>query len=236
MALTLCADSVLLQQKAVYLSLGGTGSQSLGILAHRLKIMLLARMNQGKKVVAMAEILPYLGNIFFHWVRNTEEFMDLLQYGLPKLLESHRDTRVVVLDDIASLFRQAEHEGVLDRRYWQERSSTFFQLSTVCKKLSEQYEIPFVILNQATTRIQDDIGTSSSSRLEPALGLSWRQCVNASFFVDNTSTLVRSKSNAPARKRRMVCLKSPRIPSQAVIEFYIDERGTVRLSDSQRII
>jgi RecA/RadA recombinase len=239
MALTLCADSVMLQQKAVYLSLGGAGSGNLGILAHRLKRMLSARsMNHaggGGAAFSPAEIRRYLNNIFFHWVRNTEEFMDLLQRGLPKLLTMHSsDIRVVVLDEIASLFRYAEHDGILDRTYWQERSLSFFKLSTLCKQLSEQHQIPFVILNQATTRIQHGGSNCNTTggRLEPALGLSWRQCVNASFFVDNTSIMIKSNSSTSAltRKRRLVCLKSPRISSLAVMEFYIDDRGTVRLT------
>ncbi len=267
MALTLCADSVMLHQKAVYVAVGGGSSSSLGIAAHRLRCMLVARLrihSNSSSTVPRAlsdEMIQkqYLCNVFFQWVRNTEEFIELLQLGLPKLLESQhhssiagRSTRVVVLDGIANLFRHAEHhEYVMDRNYWQERSSTFFQLSTLCKMLSEKYQVPFVILNQATTRIQDDgipaSGSNSyydtgTSRLEPALGLSWRQCINASFFIDNTDTMVRSSNNDNThadssstppltRIRRMVCLKSPRVSSQSVIEFYIDPRGTVRLTE-----
>ena len=269
MALTLCADSVMLHQKAVYVALGGGSSSSLGIAAHRLRCMLLARLRTHSSGSSTSNATPavsdemiqhqYLRNVYFQWVRNTEEFMELLQLGLPKLLDSQQHpstggTRVVVLDGIANLFRHPEHhEYTLKRNYWQERSSTFFQLSTLCKKLSEHYQVPFIILNQATTCIQEDgIAASSSrsnschdtatSRLEPAMGLSWRQCINASFFVDNTNTLILSSNNenkksdssrAPItrRRRRMVCLKSSRVSSQAVIEFYIDPRGTVRLTD-----
>ena len=267
MALTLCADSVMLHQKAVYIALGGGSSSSLGMAARRLRCMLVARLRiHGSKATRALsdEVIQqqYLRNVFFQWVRNTEEFMELLRLGLPRLLDSHQHpsaagggTRVVVLDGIANLFRHAEHhEYILDRNYWQERSSTFFQLSTLCKMLSEKYQVPFVILNQATTRIQDEgipsgrstnsYDTSTTSRLEPALGLSWRQCINASFFIDNTDSMIRSSNNDPTqppdsssappltrRRRRMVCLKSPRVSSQAVIEFYIDPRGTVRLTD-----
>jgi hypothetical protein len=36
------------------------------------------------------------------------------------------------------------------------------------------------VLNEATTQIGNSDG---QSHLEPALGLSWAQCVNSSFFV-----------------------------------------------------
>lgn len=328
LALTLCADSVLLQQTAMYISLGGSSEAGQKHMARRLQGMLSARhefhqhdqnhhnmnknddddhddddpsnnnqnvTNRNAKATShrreenMRMIRDrYLRHVLFHSVRNTEEFMDLIQGGLSKLLadrrqqqqqgqplshpqqhSNHREIRIIILDGIANLFRHAEYDlssttttTIYDWNYWHQRSTTFFRISTILKNLSEEYQIPFVIINQATTKFSDsstspggdhhhhnDNDTTTTSRLEPALGLSWRQCINASFFIENTNTMVRlshhpkhhphqnhsSSSPSLARKRRIHCLKSSRISNNDddFLEFYIDQRGTVRLTTGE---
>lgn len=333
MALTLCADSVMLQQKAVYVLLGG-GSNAVGQISRRLETMLLARTNlleqvlemrmkrksrrgltvadddnenendstpssststTGSSSVTLQQIHQWLQNIYLHWIRNTEDLMEFLKSSLPKLLlaSSPPSMRLVVLDGIADLFRHADHHNHHDlgggstttkmpgREHYQERSAAFFQISKLCKQLSEEFQVPFVVLNQATTRIDDTTSptttttttTSTSSRaagtnhhhqqqhtagnedrLEPALGLSWKQCVNASFFVTATqvtyqpshqsssSTTTRSTTTSSitnkstgqqdlVRRRTLKCLKSPHVPGNATLPFYIDHRGTVRICE-----
>ncbi len=256
MALTMCADSVVLKQKAIYILLGG--SNGLGRISHRLETMLLARTNLLEKVqelrrrkktsdallpsthvessVTLEQIDLWLSNVYVQWIRNSEDLMELLSTRLPKLLATHpaRTVRLIVLDGIAHIFRHAEDIiGMPSRQHWQARSVTFFKLSSLCKRLSDQFQIPFVIVNQATTRIDAlSSTTNQEDRLEPALGLSWKQCVNSSFFVTSREAIfLPSNSGAPVRRRRLECLKAPHVPNQATMEFYIDQRGTVRICE-----
>lgn len=274
LALTLCADSVLLQEQAVYISLGSSSSgREWGRVAHRLECMLQARLASSTTIsshsaastsATKTAVKTLLRDVLLQSVRNTEDLKDVLQTSLPRLLQQScnkykkRRIRLVVLDGIASLFRHAEHGTstllTTPQGFWQERAAAMFQVATICKKLAEEHQVPFVIINQATTRIiglnnkneTSGKGASSSSRLEPALGLAWKQCVNASWFVSNTDSLVRLGSSisnnnttstagscrhSTARKRKIVSLKSPRLSCQATMEFYIDARGTVRLNN-----
>ena len=297
MVLTMCADSVIMHQKAVYVVLGG-GPNSIGILARRLETMLLARTNalehlreKGRRTnhgrdhtrggsttdlpgmemdtttenstsastaygsAPRRRVNQWLQNIHLHWIRNTEDLMEFLRTSLPTLLagESPKSVRLVVLDGIAHLFRYAEHDlpttggsSLQGREHYQSRSSTFFEISKICKQLSEEHQVPVVVVNQATTRISNDSDLSilnqnrpvrnncsdvEQDRLEPALGLSWNQCVNSSFFVTTTQATYQPSGSTPVRRRRLSCLKSPHVASNATLSFYIDHRGTVRICE-----
>ena len=112
----------------------------------------------------------------------------------------------------------------------QQRAITFFQISNLCKLLSTQFQIPFVIINQATTRIivddeeSDAATTLNTTKLEPALGLAWSQCVNSTFFV--TKKGEETLSTMSRRRRLVQCLKAPHISSDdSFWEFTIDQGG-----------
>jgi hypothetical protein len=268
----MCADSVVLNQKAVYVLLGG--ANMMGTLSYRLEMMLLARTNLLEKVqesrrarrqsstttsnsvsylnnktesattggVTLKQIDQWMSNIYMQWIRNSEDLLELLSTRLPKLLASHppQSIRLIVLDGIAHLFRHSEDtSGRPSKEYWQARSITFFKVAGLCKQLSDQFQVPIVILNQATARIDTSPSTTINNnaytyadQVEPALGPSWKQCVNVSVFLTNTDLTFRpSQTTVDVRKRRVTCLKAPHIHSQATMEFYIDKRGTVRICD-----
>lgn len=217
--------------KAVYVSLGGS-SGFLRTAAGRLHGMLRSRAmttaegacpndgNEGggndsprqrehQQKQSMAAIHHSMGRILLRWVRNSDELMDLLRDGLPRLLSLHRPTiTLVVLDGIADLFRVDEdgpggngEQGGEGQRgadvgggggtnRWHRRSVTFFQVSALCKALSSTYQVPFVVVNGATSRggtAQQGDGaawmTTTMTDAEPALGLAWSQCVNCRFWV-----------------------------------------------------
>jgi hypothetical protein len=166
-----------------------------------------------------------------------------LQNGLPRLLKLNPTISIVVLDSIASLFR-IQDENIPNP--WQHRSTMFFQISSLCKSLSSVYQIPFLVINEATTKIANTDNafvSSSNQRLQPALGLSWSQCVNSTFFVTRGATTTiqsqsqsqpevnqpTTRSTVPVVRRLLRCIKSPRAPANATVEFYIDYRGAVRI-------
>lgn len=180
-----------------------------------------------------------LTRILVHWVCNSEELMLLLQTSLPMLLRQHDTVSLVVLDGIANLFRLVEDGPQGRSNPWHDRAVTFFQISNLCKELSSRFGVPFLVLNECTSRIKSE--TNQQSVLEPALGLAWAQCVNASFFVRRQSTQYfnaseknsgenANKAPQAACRRILQCLKAPHISSEhSVAKFWIDGSGVVLL-------
>lgn len=176
----------------------------------------------------------YLSLVFLNWIRNQEDLLDLLIHNLPRLLKHNPTISVVILDGIATLFRGYKYENENLANPWLDRSSKFFQISSKCKELSFHYQVPFLVTNEATNRISPTTTTSGhnndsmKSNLEPALGLSWSQSINASFFVTRKSSLTESENS---NKRRILrCIKSPHVPSNTIEEFTIEPRGATRLT------
>ena len=266
LALTLCADAVVCHYKAVYVVLGGSSKAALGRLSQRLETMLVARIQHRMDAAAAAatttaattttmqqqQVRQWLNNIVLMRIRNTEELMDFFRIRLPQRLTEEQQgpsqsssIRVVILDGIAQLFRHAEpYDAMNCRDFWVERAATFFQLSNLCKQLGDRHQIPFVVLNEATTRIENsplsvlkttpDQEDNSHHNLEPALGLSWKQSVNASFFVTASAQATyrtAAHSETLMRRRWLRCRKAPHLPAEATLSFYIDQRGTVRICE-----
>jgi RecA/RadA recombinase len=218
-ALSLCADCVQQQQeeeqqqqhsqqqqqgkiyqnknKAVFIQLGGS-SRFLQTASRRLEQMLRSRIKDDEI------IHDCLTRVLVHWICNSEELTELLQTSLPRLLCMHPTISIVVLDGIANLFRllpeQQQHQPSTSNP-WHDRAVTFFQISNLCKELSSRFEIPFVVLNECTSRIptavvQQQHQQQPKAVLEPALGLAWSQCVNCSFFVRRCESPTRTSNNA----------------------------------------
>ncbi|KAL3942382.1 MAG: hypothetical protein SGBAC_003414 [Bacillariaceae sp.] len=161
----------------------------------------------------------YLSKIFVNWVRNQDDLLHMLRYGLPKLLKEHPSISLVVLDGIATLFRGKDDNCT---SYWVDRSAKFFQIASQSQKLSFGHQVPFLFTNEATSKLLTNNSglLASTSRLEPALGLSWAQCINSSFFVQR-----RYQSST----RVLKCIKSPHMASNRSAEFAIESRGIVRI-------
>jgi hypothetical protein len=176
LALSLCVDCVARNQRAVYIALGGPNNTA----SKRLRAMVAARM-VGQKTADSdtaatgTAIQALLSRIYLHWIRNSEDLMDLLEHRLYELLKRHPTISVVILDGMSNLFRiPEEHTAQNDPNLnpWQQRATTFFQLSSRCKILSSTCQVPFLILNGVTTRIRDGNHTDQqSNNLVPALGL-----------------------------------------------------------------
>ena len=135
MALTLLSDCVLKNGMGVYISLGGS-SAVLGRTSKRLQTMLAARLKPPNTSNTIQQ--DYLTRIHLRWIRNSEELLDLLKNGLPRLLKLHPTISVVVLDGIASLFRLQEESHP---NPWHYRSTLFFQISSLCKTISSTFNL-----------------------------------------------------------------------------------------------
>ena len=280
-ALSLCADCVQhqpgqqlhtqqqshyqIKKKAVYIQLGGS-SRFLQTASRRLEQMLLSRMvtnmNDGDDPAASAKneeeiVHDCLTRILVHWICNSEELMELLRTSLPRLFRKHPNISLVVLDGIANLFRllPEQEQQSSKSNLWHDRAIAFFQISNLCKELSSRYGAPFVILNECTSKISNEVTRQqfqTNATLEPALGLSWSQSVNCSFFVQRESIAAtnvtmglhqnqsetrqsNTKDNCNATKqnvsiRTLRCLKAPHISFEhSVARFWIDESGIISI-------
>ena len=166
-----------------------------------------------------------LTRVLVRWICNSDELMDLLTTNLDRLLHQNPTISLVILDGIANLFRflpeyepqsssqqQQSSQHYNNNNPWHHRAITFFQISNLCKELSTKYEVPFVIINECTTKIPNDTITTSTDTggttfhrnyqqkqlpvLEPALGLAWSQCVNCRFFVRRLGVMTTTYNNS----------------------------------------
>ena len=275
LALSTCVDCVLLrQQQVVYVGLGG--SNILGIVPRRLQSMIKSRLllrlvaeqqqqpqHQGSQTTQKkssssssssmedidATVKYYLSNIFLHWVSNEEDLLEVVAAGgsLQRCLHVLAPkVSLVVLDGISNLLRLPDTQDLPSSHFCQERATLFFQLSSRLKLLSSMFQVPILIVNGATTKIMTYAGEKS---LEPALGLSWNQCVNSTYFIgrrpggyyDSTHVGVADDENGDTSqhqsqqattgsssvvRRILRCKKSPLNRSEESIDFYIDSGGT----------
>eukprot|EP00980_Cylindrotheca_fusiformis_P004085 scaffold880_cov132-Cylindrotheca_fusiformis.AAC.81 len=203
------------QKKAVYVSLG---TDTTGRIAKRLQQLLLTTTTT---TTQSHHLLEY---VFVNWVRNPDDFMDLLEHKLPRLLATHNPS-VVVLDGMAALFRTSSSSSLSSQQtnWFHDRSATFFQIASRCKALSLRYRVPFLVTNEATsTPIHPTATTTMTTKLEPALGLSWAQCVNTSLFVQHHG----------GRVRKLTTIKSPHVAAShnnVGGEFTIERHGIERI-------
>lgn len=219
LCLTLVKDAVLLDKQAVYVSLGkDTTVRSSQRLHSMIKHCKLKQQPPQTKDIDASIKQDYLTNIFVNWVRNPDDLMHLLYHGLPKLLDEHDSISLVVLDGMANLFRINEENNNGTKKYqWAERSAKFFQIASQAQRLSFYHKVPFLCTNQATSKLSSS--ALLGSQLEPALGLSWAQCINASYFVRKQST----------QKRILKCIKSSHMSTIPTAEFAIEHQGVVRI-------
>jgi RecA/RadA recombinase len=219
-SLSMCVSSVLSGRKAVYIMLGGS-SNGIVKASIRLESMLTARLQNTHSSAsgAATTIQDLLSNIWLHSVRNPDDLVECLSKKLPFLLTQHPGISVVILDNIATLFRYQDDPGLANP--WHTRSATLFQCSAICKQLSTHYQVPFLIINQVTTKLLSNSNhtlSSQHSSLEPALGLSWSQCCNATWFLTR-----RSESSSC---RILSCRRSPTTANDISVEFTIETEGT----------
>jgi hypothetical protein len=170
---------------AVYLSLGSSRHSK---IAQRLEQMAKTRLNNIKAMnshYSSSTTNSILSRILIKAVMTPEDLLALVHPitgELGQILhQSNKNiAQVVILDDIATLFRVLEGSIV-------SRSATLFALAASLKRLSDKYQVPILVLNQVTTK-----GNDISSINEPALGLSWAQCVNQAYSVTKRSNRTRT--------------------------------------------
>ena len=222
-ALTLCTSMVVQQEgcQVVYLLVGDANRTQ--VTTRRLQSML----TQQNPTASSNQIRQWLSQIWLLWVCNQEILEDdVLESRLPTLLHQQASKiQLIVLDDIASLFRHGElnQSTRLTPEYYSNRTSHMFHISSRLKQLSSQFQIPCLILNQVTASLSSTATASSSSlssTVEPALGLSWAQCCNTTWMISRIE-------HADNKRRRLHCLSSPHMDTNTFLDFVIEAVGTI---------
>jgi DNA-repair protein XRCC3 len=185
-----------LQSKAMYLSLGEGTSQP--AIAHRLSQMAQQRIAQRCKMQNQT-VNEVLNRIVTRFIRNQEEFSLFIFHELPQILEKDKQFAFVAMDSIAAMFRANDHCEVVNAA---ERSCILFKIAVKLKELSGTHGIPILIVNQVTA----DFSSNNSSSVQPALGLSWANCVNERYLLSRRESNIFTDlpSNDEDRKTHVV--------------------------------
>ena len=170
-----------------------------------------------------------LSRILSRCIYNEEEFHDWLFHQLPDMLSLHNNAHsnkrlpthegrigIIVIDSMAGLFRISD-EGQSSSWYVR-RSGILFQAAAQLKKLSSQYHVPVVVVNQV------------SGSTTPALGLSWSHCINCRYFITRREEYVSTKDEKKQEgrtrfTRRIQLLLSSQWPVLLECSFIIDNAG-----------
>lgn len=160
-----------------------------------------------------------LSQILTHSIRNQDDLFSLLHNDLPrclqqqKLITQQNSVALIVIDSIADLFRLGNGEDTnKDSTSISRRSFLLFELASLLRRLSRQYEVPVLVINQVSASLGSDSAL-------PSLGLTWENCVNTSYFVS------RRQSLSGSSVRQIQLNKSSRHAIHKRIFFQIETRG-----------
>eukprot|EP00956_Cyclotella_meneghiniana_P009261 scaffold12733_cov74-Cyclotella_meneghiniana.AAC.3 len=178
-----------------------------------------------------AMIQSTLEHIYLIPTTNEEQLLDFITVSLEQLFTFHNDndntnnnnaTKIglIVLDDIASLYRFADaplydDDGVNNYHYTQtsssslrssnafvrERTGDLWRISSTLRHLAFRYSVPVIIVNQVTSAIQSlSLQPSYIHSLEhggvlPALGLVWSHCVGMRVMLCKKSHRITESQN-----------------------------------------
>jgi RecA/RadA recombinase len=181
--------------RAIFVSLGESSSQSR--IAKRLSQMAAARVNGDSPTLEGETVVSILSRILLKYVRNRDELFSFLHEELPKVMEQNPTISLVVFDSITSIFVMSCENYPSEAI---ERSLYLFKVSSQMKKLSEMHLAPFLVINQ----VRANVTSSINDDVIPALGLSWKSCINQRYFLSRISSLMLTNdSNLNKRIIRM---------------------------------
>jgi DNA-repair protein XRCC3 len=223
-ALGLCVSCALQQQNtALYVSLGEGSPQAK--IAQRLEQMMLSRVAARRSSSRSNNIstTDLLDRIWTRSMRNEDELLVFVQQELATILQQ-TSVGVIVLDSVAAMFRVSESHD--DKYQYAKRSQTLFGLAAAFNRLSEKHNVPIICINQVSANFGPSNDSSSSKAQEqPALGLSWANCVNTSYWVSRKET---NSGNATSFRRHVTLRRSSSRPTESV-EFIVDAGGAFRV-------
>ncbi|CAI5703679.1 unnamed protein product [Peronospora effusa] len=152
----------------------------------------------------------FLDSIFIEQLYTVDDLMSLLQTRLPTLL-AEQNTKLVVLDSVAAIFRLESTSSVKDAA---ERSRTMFHMANCMRILSDEYGVVFIVTNQVTGDF-DPRSAATGNGQRPALGLSWSHCINQRLVITR---------NTDSSRRQLKVTFSPHLPAKTC-SFQITSDG-----------
>ena len=172
-------------------------------------------------------------------VLNEEDLFELLAGKLQKQMARHKGhIKILILDSIADLYRGggAYGGGAVEAK------AQLFHIAALLKKLSHQFQVPVLVINQVVAVVQSKqnvVGTRLSSilplprdGLKPALGLSWANCVNTSYLTSRKeifSNLSYNIGRASRFERSLSLYKASHTACCQSASFCIQEAGVFLL-------
>jgi len=100
---------------------------------------------------------------------------------------SSSHVKLVVLDSIGGIFRTVEENQESDGACLRQRSTLLFRCASVLKRLSDVYNLKVIVTNQISASFASTLplGTTTPNLADgqPALGLSWSNCVNTRYWI-----------------------------------------------------
>jgi DNA-repair protein XRCC3 len=193
-------------------------------------------------------------NIFTKVISTVDKLWELMETTLPSLLQTG-NVKLVIIDSIAALFRfeYASEEIV-------KRSKMLWRQANQLQLLSDSFNVPFVVVNQVSdyfnsdSRINYSSGSTTSSyqrhgstKVIPALGLTWSNCINVRVLLERTKETVSfssasnnkttnnnnnktskrqkiSEKGTEAVVRKLHVILAPHLPNNSS-RFFVDDEG-----------
>lgn len=132
---------------------------------------------------------------------------------------------MLIIDNIQSVGDNfIRQDGMVD---YIERSNFLLKHAKALKRLSHQYKIVILIINNVTSDINQNAGDSSKGfftekkgLLQPALGLLWSNCVNERILLKR-----KAQSGAAENVRRHISIEKSSYMRRHDIEFEVHAGG-----------
>ena len=151
-----------------------------------------------------------------------EEQWNVISNRLPVLM-AREDVRLVVVDSIAALVRSD-----FDASEAMRRSEWLFGHATRLKRLAARHDAVIVVTNQVRADMSATaVLASGDDPVQPALGLSWTNCVTSRLCTARRS----SSTSADGIRRTLAVAFAPHVPP-AVVPFTISARGVHGVADA----
>ncbi|XP_072929813.1 DNA repair protein XRCC3 [Epargyreus clarus] len=153
-------------------------------------------------------------NMFLEHVYEAPDLLSCIRVRLPKLLQQHRIS-VVVIDSVAAPFR-------CETTNYVQRAEDLRELAMMLIGIAQEYNLTVVCINQVTASFDD-----STTKLLPSLGLAWSNMISYRFWIKKAiseKNLLDGKQNV----REMKTVFAPDLPNDSC-NFMITERGITNL-------
>lgn len=173
--------------------------------------------------------INFSDNVFIEHAADVDDLRNIINHRLPVLL-NRGAIKLVVIDSIAALCRVEYSFGETSKR-----ANVLRSFGAQLHKLSAQYAIPVVCVNQVSDVIQSDknsgISDCKQRSVIPALGMAWSSMVTMRLMLSRTEQLIQPLHQAldrrdidPVIKRRLRVIFAPHLPNSTCL-FYVSGDG-----------